>query len=159
MKTLLLSTALILALTSAHANPLTQLQTITVTDLQNALADANGQTPPAGVIEPAPLTAQPGMPPGAVIPSVTAGSDTRHGNCWAALIVFLQNWQATNVLPKTSGLALLQQKIFDDQQLLGKPLIPDYVVTQCALTFNDAQMNLAQIAGLLGIKAITLPKI
>lgn len=129
-------------------NPLTAVQTFTVSDLQNALALANAQTNlPVGVTQPAPYN------------TTVTGGDTRHGNCWAALIQFAQGIQANNVLPNQLGLATLQQTIFDDQQLVGRPLLPDYVVTNCALTLNDANMNFLQLTTALGVKAITIPKL
>lgn len=157
----------------AHAklpNPLTpftapgtavagNLQTITVDDLKNALADANaqattlptcvaGQPDPAGGCMPAPYDA-----------TVTAGSDTRHGNCWAVLIQFVTAFKASQLLPEHPGLALLQQKIFDAKSAVSKNLIPDYVAHQCVDTFNDANKNLADIINALGIKALAIPKI
>lgn len=115
--------------TLTNANPIAAVQTITVEDLQNALNDATSQTPP----------------------------DERHAQCWAALIPFVQNYNATSILPTSPGLALLAQKTFDLQQTAGKPLIPDNVVTACALTFSDLQLDVAKIAGLLGIHALTIP--
>lgn len=133
---------------STVTNPLTAVQTFTISDLQNALALANAQTQlPVGVVQPAPYN------------STVTGGDTRHGNCWAALIQFSQGIQANNVLPNKLGLATLQQTIFDDQQLVGRPLLPDYVVTNCALTLNDANMNFLQLTTALGVKAITIPKL
>ena len=124
------------------------LVTLTVADLSNALALANGETNlPNGVTQPAPFNA-----------SVTGG-DTRHGNCWAALIQFANGIQAQNVLPNQMGLATLQQTIFNDQQLVGRPLLPDYVVTNCALTLNDANMNFVELTTALGVHAITIPKL
>ena len=145
--------AIVLGLAMAFAshafaqNPIVKIQTVTLDDLKNALADANAQTPAPGVTQPAPYNA-----------SVTGG-DVRHGNCWAALIDFVSKFQAQNVLPAHPGLATLQQKIFDDQQLIGKPLIPDYVIMNCALTFNDAQLNLVQVANWLGLRALPIPKL
>ena len=121
---------------------------LTITDLQNALALANGQTNlPVGVTQPAPFD------------TTVTGGDTRHGNCWAALIKFADGIQVQNILPNKLGIATLQQTIFNDQQLVGRPLLPEYVVTNCALTLNDANMNFLQIVNALGLKAITLPKI
>ena len=152
------------------ANPLTpftppkaavagNLQTITVADLTNALADANaqvstlptcvaGQPDPAAGCMPVPYNA-----------TVTAGSDTRHGNCWASLIQFVGTFQAQNILPEHPGLALLQQKIFDNEHLTAKNLIPDFVAHACVDTFNDANKNLADVVTALGIKAVALPKL
>lgn len=124
------------------------LATLTIADLQAALASANAQTAlPVGQVQPAPYNT-----------SVTGG-DTRHGNCWAALIQFAGSIQANNLLPSQLGLATAMQTIFNDQQLVGKPLLPDYVVLNCALTFNDANQNLLTLTTLLGVKAITLPKL
>lgn len=162
MKKLLIA-ALLLSVAPVHAkglpSPFTpftapktavagNLTTLTIGDLTAALASANAQINlPNGVTQPAPFNA-----------SVTGG-DTRHGNCWAALIQFAGGIQAQNLLPSQLGLATLQQTIFNDQQLVGRPLLPDYVVTNCALTLNDANMNFLQIVNALGLKAITLPKI
>jgi len=124
------------------------LTTLTIADLTSALASANAQTNlPNGVTQPAPFNA------------TVTGGDTRHGNCWAALIQFAQGIKAQQLLPSQMGLATLQQTIFNDQQLVGRPLLPDYVVTNCALTLNDANMNFIQIVNALGLKAITMPKI
>jgi len=132
MKSLALAAALALVLVfPAAADPIQHIQQITVADLQNALADANAQTPP----------------------------DTRHAACWSALISFLQNYQAPSLLPNKLGLALLIQKGFDLQQAAGKPLIPDAVITACALTVADLKLDMAKLAGLLGVTAIVLPKL
>lgn len=150
------------------ANPLTpftapgaavagNLETITIADIQNGLDDANAQTSalptcvagqpdPAGGCMPIPYNA-----------TVTAGSDTRHGNCWAVLIQFATAFKASQLLPAHPGLILLQQKIFDAKNAVSKNLIPDYVAHQCVDTFNDANKNLADIVRALGIKAVALP--
>lgn len=107
------------------------VQAITLDDLKAALADANAQTPP----------------------------DTRHAQCWGALIPFVENYQAASILPTKPGLALLAQKTFDLQQAAGKPLIPDSIVTACALTVSDLKLDVAKLAGFLGIQAIVLPKL
>ena len=133
---------------TAVANPITQVQKFTVADLTNALALANAQTNlPNGVTQPPPFNA------------TVTGGDTRHGNCWAALIQFANGIQAQNVLPNQAGLATLQQTIFNDQQLVGRPLLPDYVVTNCALTLNDANMNFVQLTTALGVTAVAIPKL
>lgn len=137
----------------AVSNPVSTAKTLTKDDLTAALADANAQTGavgPGGTPEPAPYVAS------TVGVMVTAGSDTRHGNCWAALIDFQTTFLATNPLPGQLGLALAQQKIFDFKAVSGKPLLPDYVTHNCVDTFNDAGMELAQITAMLGI---ALPKI
>jgi hypothetical protein len=161
MKKLILI-ALLFAATSAHAklpSPLTpftppktavkgNLTTLTINDLQSALASANAQTNlPNGVVQPPPFD------------STVTGGDTRHGNCWAALIRFASGIKTQQLLPSQMGLATLQQTIFNDQQLVGRPLLPDYVVTNCALTLNDANMNFVQIINALGLTAIAIPKI
>lgn len=136
------------AATPSIQGGLVQVQKLTVADLTSALNLANSQTTlPVGVTQPAPYNA------------TVTGGDTRHGNCWAALIQFANGIQAQNILPGNLGLATLQQTIFDDQQLVGRPLLPDYVVTNCALTLNDANMNFIQLTTALGVKAIALPKI
>lgn len=124
------------------------LTTLTVGDLTAALASANAQTQlPSGIVQPAPYNA------------TVTGGDTRHGNCWAALIQLAGTIKAQQLLPSQMGLATLQQTIFNDQQLTGRPLLPDYVVINCALTINDAAMNFNQIITGLGLKAITVPKL
>lgn len=126
------------------------LQTITIADLQNALADANAQ--PAEVVAPGDLAPTP-------FDATVTGGDVRHGNCWAALIKFDGAFTASQILPDHPGLALLQQKIFDAQKLTSKNLIPDYVAMACVNTFNDAGKNLADVIRALGIQAIAIPKI
>lgn len=174
MKSLLLASAVALALASpAFArglpNPLTpftppkapvagNLQTITLDDLKNALADANAQIISEPACSTLPQATNTPCMPAPYNASVTGG-DTRHANCWAALIDFVGQFQAQNILPAHPGLALLQQKIFDDQKLTTKNLIPDYVAHACVDTFNDANKNLADIVNALGLKAIALPKI
>lgn len=132
-------------------NPLTALANITLADLQNALKESNAQVPSAN----SPLI----QPP--YNSTVTANSDSRHGNCWAALIQFVTGWQngVGNILPNQLGLATAAQTYFDDQNLLGKPLIPDYVVTNCALTVADLQTSFANLALAVGIKAAPLPSL
>jgi len=119
------------AMSFARAAGLPPKPSITVDDLKAALADANAQVPP----------------------------DTRHAQCWAALIPFVENYQAVSILPTRPGLALLAQKTFDLQQAAGKPLIPDAVVTACALTVSDLKLDVAKLAGLLGVQALILPKL
>lgn len=135
------------------------LQAITIADLGNALADANAQISPLPTCvlgQPDPAS---GCMPAPYDSTVTAGSDTRHGNCWAVLIQFAAAFKASQILPDHPGLALLQQKIFDAKNLTTKNLIPDYVAHQCVDTFNDANKNLADVINALGLKAITLPAI
>lgn len=134
------------------------LQTITVDDLKNALADANAQIISEPACSTLPQATNTPCMPAPYNASVTGG-DTRHANCWAALIDFVGQFQAQNILPEHPGLALLQQKIFDDQKLTTKNLIPDYVAHACVDTFNDANKNLADIINALGLKAVTLPAI
>lgn len=110
---------------SGLGNLIGQVQQFTVSDLQAALADANAQIPP----------------------------DTRHGPCWSALIPVAQQ-SINNPLPTSLGLAQLAQKSFDIQNRLGQPLIPDSVVTACALTVFDLKMDFAKLAGLVGLKAL-----
>lgn len=145
--------------TAPNAAVAGNLQTITVDDLKNALADANAQVSPL----PTCVAGQPD-PAGGCMPipydaTVTAGSDTRHGNCWAVLVQFASAFKASQLLPEHPGLALLQQKIFDAKSSISKNLIPDYVAHQCVDTFNDANKNLADIINALGIKALAIPKI
>ena len=78
-------------------HPLAALQTLTIEDLQAALDDANAQQPP----------------------------DTRHAQCWKALIDFLQNFKPVNAaLPKNPGAAQALQKWFNTQAGT-KSLLPD----------------------------------
>lgn len=176
VKIAMLCALLVLSVSTAYAkglslpNPLTpftppkaavagNLQTITVDDLKNALADANAQTsvlPTCVAGQPDPAS---GCMPSPYDATVTAGSDTRHGNCWAVLIQFATAFKASQLLPDHPGLALLQQKIFDAKSITTKNLIPDYVAHQCVDTFNDANKNLADIISKLGLKAVTLPAI
>jgi hypothetical protein len=107
------------------------LQTFTVDDLKAALADANAQTPP----------------------------DTRHGQCWEAAIPVVENFQLQlkQGLPAGPGLAQLMQKTFNLKS--SKSQIPDALVQACALTLADLNLTLAQFAGMIGVHAITLPKL
>lgn len=117
------------SITTAISNLIAKGQHITVTDLQAALADASAQTPP----------------------------DTRHGACWQALIPFAQSGVA-NPLPAGLGLAQLVQKGFDLNTTLGKNLIPDAVVTPCALTVSDLNLDFVKLMAVVGVK-ITAPLI
>lgn len=131
MKALILAACLLCPI-GAKADIISKIQTITLADIQEALADANAQTPP----------------------------DTRHAQCWQVLVPWVTAWQGANgILPSKLGLALLMQKTFDLKQLAAKPLVPDAVVTGCALTLYDINMTLAQLTGALGIKAIAIPKL
>ena len=103
-------------------HPLAALQTLTIEDLQAALDDANAQQPP----------------------------DTRHAQCWKALIDFLQNFKPVNAaLPKNPGAAQALQKWFNTQAGT-KSLLPDSLVQACALTMADLRVDAAKLAVMLG---------
>ena len=110
---------------AAISNPIAGVQNFTIQDLQNALADANAQVPP----------------------------DTRHGQCWAALIPFVQGINPNGILPKSAGLAQVIQKGFDLQVTLGKPLFPDNVVQACSLVVSDLNSSFVKLAGAVGLVA------
>lgn len=103
-------------------HPLAALKTFTIEDLQAALDDANAQQPP----------------------------DTRHAQCWKALIDFLQNFKPENAgLPKSPGAAQALQKWFDTQAGT-KSLLPDPLMQACALTMADLRIDAARFAAMLG---------
>lgn len=110
--------------TQAQQNPLLVIQQFTATDLQNALADANGQTPP----------------------------DTVAAACYTALLVVVNN-PINNPLPTSPGAFLLFQKGRDLQALLANlqsptgPLAP--INTACAPLILSAQNTLIQL-GIIG---------
>lgn len=106
---------------------ITKAQTFTLNDLQAALADANAQTPP----------------------------DTRHAQCWSALIPIVQTGVG-NPLPTQLGAAILVQKGFDAQKLVTNGL-PDSVVTGCALTLYDLKTDFLKLAALVGVKIAPIP--
>lgn len=114
---------------SAHAGPLSALQKFTVTDLNAAIADA------------------------------TARNDTRHLPCWQALLPWVNGLSVGVHLPTAPGFAELAQSVFDGEASLGKPLVPDAVVTACALTISDLNMTFAQLALAAGAAGVTLPKL
>jgi hypothetical protein len=117
---------------SVLASLFSKIQTFTVADLQAALADANAQTPP----------------------------DTRHGQCWAALIPLAQS-SAVNPLPAGLGAAQGIQKVFDDVALFGstQSFWKDTVATACALTELDLGTDLNGLLAKVGVAAIVLPKL
>ena len=108
----------------AQQNPLLVLQQFSAADLQNALNDANAQTPP----------------------------DTVSAACWAALLTLVNN-PINNPLPTAPGAFLLFQKARDLQGLLANlqspsgPLAP--VNTACAPLILSAQNTLIQL-GIIG---------
>lgn len=113
-------------LSNGRMNAITNpITQLTLDDLNSALADANSQTPP----------------------------DTRHAQCWQALIPLAQQWQIQ------LGVASAAQKFFDVSANLGKPILPDSVVTACALTVNDMNTSFANIALAIGLKAVAIPKL
>ena len=85
--------------------------------------------------------------------------DTRHGQCWEAAIPVVENFQLQlkQGLPAGPGLAQLMQKTFNLKS--SKSQIPDALVQACALTLADLNLTLAQFAGMIGVHAITLPKL
>ena len=108
----------------AQQNPLLVLQQFSAADLQNALNDANAQTPP----------------------------DTVSAACWSALLTLVNN-PINNPLPTKPGAFLLFQKARDLQGLLANlqspsgPLAP--VNTACAPLILSAQNTLIQL-GIIG---------
>lgn len=108
----------------AQQNPLLVLQQFSAADLQNALNDANAQTPP----------------------------DTVSAACWSALLTLVNN-PINNPLPTAPGAFLLFQKARDLQGLLANlqspsgPLAP--VNTACAPLILSAQNTLIQL-GIIG---------
>jgi hypothetical protein len=130
MKRAALAAIFALAVASAEAGPApapNPLQRFTVNDLKAALADAQ------------------------------AHGDTRHAQCWEAAIPIAEQWQIPVKPPSAPGLASLAQLYFDAQALRGQPLVPDSLVTACALTTYDLRIALAEFAALLGVQAIPLP--
>ena len=120
---------------AASFNPLAQLQAITVTDLQAAIADA------------------------------TANNDQRHLPCWNAILPIVQNNALIASLPvhlpTAVGVAELAQTYFDASKGIGNlqtnlQTTLDPVVTACALTMADLQMGVLQFAGLIGLKIAPL---
>ena len=112
------------------ASPVAALRTFTVDDLQAALADANAQTPP----------------------------DTRHAQCWQAAIAFVENFKPEEDLPHGLGLAQLIQKTFNLKEG-AKSQLPDALVQACSLTISDLNLTFAQFAGMIGVRAVALPKL
>lgn len=113
-----------LTVTQAQQNPLAVIQQFTATDLNNALADANAQTPP----------------------------DTVAAACYTALLTVVNN-PINNPLPNAPGAFLLFQKGRDLQALLANlqsptgPLAP--INTACAPLVLSAQNTLIQL-GIIG---------
>ncbi len=113
-----------ITVTQAQQNPLLVIQQFTATDLQNALNDANAQTPP----------------------------DTVAAACYTALLVVVGN-PINNPLPNAPGAFLLYQKARDLQALLSNlqsptgPLAP--INTACAPLILSAENTLIQL-GIIG---------
>lgn len=101
-----------------------KVQTFTVTDLTSAIADADGQTPP----------------------------DTRHGQCWKALLPIAQQNVSLGILPANPGLAGAIQKGFDIHAKLNAQLVPDSVITACSLTVYDLGTDFSKLMALVGVK-------
>lgn len=113
-----------------------KVQAFTLSDLQNAAADAAAQTPP----------------------------DTRHGQCWSALATVVQNQNPSGLLPSQLGAATAIQKVFDLQSTYeGHQAWKDQLATACALTVVDLATDLNTLLAKAGISlagtAITLPKL
>jgi hypothetical protein len=112
--------------TMSLPNPIAQIQAFTVADVNAAIADA------------------------------TSHNDTRHLPCWQAILPVVSSTQAAIHLPTTLGLAELAQTYFDAKSGLSQPIIPDSVVTACALTMADLQMGVLQLGALVGLKIAPL---
>lgn len=122
-----------------QANPIALIQKFTVSDLQAALADAQGQTPP----------------------------DTVAAACYTALIPVVQSGVA-NPLPSGPGLFQAVQKARDAKALLANLQSPTGPLAElnqaCAPLILDAQTTLIQlgvmtgaVVGTGGIGGLALP--
>jgi hypothetical protein len=123
---------------AAQANPIAVLQAFAVTDLQNALDDANAQTPP----------------------------DQTSAQCYSALIPLVQQAQGIKgAIPKSLGLFQVLQKTRDAKRLLASLQSPDGPLSKinlaCAPLAMDTQNTLVQLGILSGAVAasggLTLP--
>lgn len=120
-------------LATAQTNLLSVLEAFSVTDLQNALADANAQTPP----------------------------DTTAAACWQALLNLKGN-SGLALLPSTPGAFEFIQKGRDDKALLAGLLSPtgplSPVLTACAPIVIDVKttiIGLGLAGGLIGAAAVS----
>lgn len=116
-----------LTTTTAQKNPLLVLQTFTITDLQNALADAQAQTPP----------------------------DTVAATCYQALIPLVQNANgAKGLIPKSLGAVQVLQKARDAKQFLATLNSPTGPLAglnvACAPLVLDVQTTLIQLGIISG---------
>lgn len=113
-----------LTTTQAESNPAQVLQQFTLTDLQAALADAQGQTPP----------------------------DTLAANCYTQLIMLVQT-PAVSPLPSGPGAFQLFQKARDLKNLVASIQANNGAMQQlniaCAPLVLDAQNTLIQL-GIIG---------
>ena len=111
-------------LATAQTNLISVIEAFSVTDLQNALADANAQTPP----------------------------DTAAAACWQALLNLKGN-SGLNPLPTTAGAFEFIQKGRDDKALLAGLLSPtgplSPVLTACAPIVIDVKTTIIGL-GLAG---------
>lgn len=82
-----------------------------------------------------------------------ARGDTRHGQCWDAVLTFVQSDQFPSIPQVHPGVASAAQAFFDLQGIASKPLLPDPVVTGCALTVFDLRASFVNLAARLGIAA------
>lgn len=120
-------------LATAQTNLVAVLEAFSVTDLQNALADANSQTPP----------------------------DTAAAACWQALLNLKGN-SGLNPLPSSPGAFEFIQKGRDDKALLAGLLSPtgplSPVLTACAPIVIDVKttiIGLGLAGGLIGAAAVS----
>lgn len=120
-----------LTVAQAQTNPIALLQKFTVSDLQAALTDAQGQTPP----------------------------DTTAASCYQALIPIVQS-NVANPLPAGPGVFQAVQKIRDAKAMLANLQSPTGPLaalnTACAPLILDAQNTLLQLGITTGAVAATV---
>ncbi|MGO9303307.1 MAG: hypothetical protein ACLP3R_06335 [Candidatus Korobacteraceae bacterium] len=118
-----------LTTTQVQQNPILLIQQFSAQDLQNALADANAQTPP----------------------------DTVGAACWSALLVVV-NSPINNPLPTAPGAFLLVQKGRDLQTMLANLQSPtgplSTIQTACAPLILSAENTLVQLGIITGGVAV-----
>jgi hypothetical protein len=117
---------------TATADPVTVLQQFTVTDLQNALADAQAQNPP----------------------------DQAAVQCYTALIPLVQQASGIKgILPKSLGIFQALQKARDAKAMLANLQSPNGPMAQlnlaCAPLAMDVQNTLVQLGIITGAVAAT----
>lgn len=113
-------------------DPIAALQTFTVSDLQAALADAQGQTPP----------------------------DTTAATCYAALIPIVSS-NVQNPLPTTKGAFILFQKgrdLIANANAIKSDLTGGALNTACAPLVLSAENTIIMLAAQVGVK-VALPVI